>query len=298
VSDLPSRFSAHPATREHAEGILAVGIARDIADVGYPDYALDDVHEELAEADDGWVVTGETGQVVAYALLEGGDARVAVHPEACGEGIGTWLRERMEEKRGSGVIRQQVAGSNDPARRLLLDAGYATEQHYFRMVRDLDGDLAEVPWPEGVDAREYAPGADDVAAHALVQDAFTDIPGNVTRGFDEWRARSVAGAQFAPELSIVALDGDELAGVVLVDRWEDGQGYVSHIATARDWRGRGLGRALLAAALVGIRDAGLARAALDVNGRNESATRLYESVGMRVGSRAERYDKQLPGAAA
>jgi ribosomal protein S18 acetylase RimI-like enzyme len=82
--------------------------------------------------------------------------------------------------------------------------------------------------------------------------------------------------------------------VVLVNRWEDGQGYVSHLATARDQRGRGLGRALLAAALVKMRDEGLPRAALDVNGRNESATRLYESVGMRVGSRAERYDKQLP----
>jgi mycothiol synthase len=294
VSELSSRFSTHPATRDHAEGILAVGIARDIADVGYPDYALDDVYEELAAADDAWVVTDESGRVVASALLEGGGARVAVHPDACGEGIGTWLRERMEEKRGAGVIRQHVAGSNDPARQLLLRAGYSTEQHYFRMVGELDGELAEVTWPDGVDVRRYTPGDDDAAAHALVQDAFTDIPGNVTRGFDEWRARSLGGAQFAPELSTVALDGDRLAGLVLCNRWEDGQGYVSHIATARDWRGRGLGRALLAGALVGMRDAGLPRAALDVNGRNESATRLYESVGMRVGSRAERYDKQLP----
>lgn len=298
MNDLSSRFNTHPATRDHAEGILAVGIARDIADVGYPDYALDDVHEELAEAEDAWVVTDESGSVVAYALLEGGDARVGVHPDACGEGIGTWLRERMEEKRGAGVIMQYVAGSNDPARRLLIEAGYSTSQYYFRMVRDLDGELAEAAWPAGVEVRPYALGGDDAAAHALVQDAFTDIPGNVTRGFDEWRARAVAGAQFAPELSIVALDGGRLAGVVLCDRWEEGQGYVSHIATARDWRGRGLGRALLAAALVGMRDSGLPRAALSVNGRNESATRLYESVGMRVGSRAERYDKQLPDAAA
>lgn len=270
-----------------------MGIARDIADVGYPDYAIEDVHEELDEAEDAWVVTDESGRVVASALLTGGDARVAVHPEACGAGIGTWLRERTEEKRGAGVIRQYVAGSNDPARRLLLDACYSTEQHYFRMVRELDGEAAELAWPDGVEVRQYALGADDAAAHALVQDAFTDIPGNVQRGLDEWRARAVGGAQFAPDLSTVALDGDRLVGVVLCNRWEDGQGYVSHIATARDWRGRGLGRALLADALAKMRAVGLPRTALDVNGRNESATRLYESVGMRVGSRAERYDKQL-----
>jgi mycothiol synthase len=294
VKELSSRFITRRPTPEDAEGILAVGIARDIADVGYPDYALDDVLEELAEAEHAWIVTRDSGGVVASALLTAGDARVLVHPDACGQGIGTWLRERAEEALGEGTIRQYVAGSNDPARELLLDAGYLTEQHYFRMVGELDGKLAQVSWPEGVEVRPYERGSDDAAAHALVQDAFTDIPGNVERGFDDWRARSVGGAQFAPELSAVALDGESLAGVVLVNRWEDGQGYVSHLATARDWRGCGLGRALLAGSLAKMHADGLPRAALDVNGRNESATRLYESVGMRVGSRAERYEKQLP----
>jgi mycothiol synthase len=298
MKELSSRFRGREATREDAEGILAVGIARDIADVGYPDYALDDVLEELAEAGYARVVTDESARVVASGLLTHADARIAVHPDACGQGIGTWLRERVEEQLGEGTIRQYVAGSNDPARRLLLDAGYTTEQHYFRMVRDLDGELAEVPWPDGVEVRGYEPGPDDRAAHALIQDAFTEIPGNVERAFDDWRARSVGGAQFAPGLSAVAFDGDRLAGVVLANRWDDGQGYVSHLATARDRRGRGLGRALLAAALAKMRDGGLARAALDVNGSNESATRLYESVGLRVGSRAERYDKELSRRAA
>jgi ribosomal protein S18 acetylase RimI-like enzyme len=144
--------------------------------------------------------------------------------------------------------------------------------------------------------RPYAPGADDRAAHALVQDAFRDIPGNVERGFEQWRAAAVGGAQFAPDLSTVALadhGGGDFAGVALCERWEDGQGYLAYLATAREWRGRGLGRALLAASLAKMGAAGLSRAALNVNGRNESATRLYESVGMRVGFRAERYEKRL-----
>jgi mycothiol synthase len=288
VSDLSSRFHAREATPGDAEGILAVGIARDVEDIGYGDWAVEDVLEELAEAHATQVVT-EGGEVVAYALVEGGDLRVAVHPGACGKGIGTWLRE-WAEGLSEGVVRQEAAGSNDAARRLLEDAGYVAAQHFWRMTAGLEGPLPEVPLAQGVALRPYELGADDAAAYALVQDAFTDIPGNVARGFEEWRALAVGRSLFAPELSTVAGDS---AGVALCERWEDGQGYVAYLAVAREWRGRGLGRALLATSLVKMRAAGLPRASLSVNARNESATRLYESVGMRVAARSDRYEKRL-----
>jgi ribosomal protein S18 acetylase RimI-like enzyme len=293
VSNLSSGASVRPATPEDAEGILAVGVARDVEDLGYPDYSLDDVNEELAEADAAWVVAGGSGGILASALLTGGDARVLVHPDACGAGIGTRLLALLEgaaRERGERVIRQAVSGRNDPARRLLEAAGYRAEQYYWRMVRDLSEPVAPVAWPDGIEPRAYEPGADDAAAHALVQDAFKEIPGNVERSFDEWRSMSVGGAQFSHELSTVAGD---LAGVALCERWDDGQGYVAYLATAGEWRGRGLGRALLAESFAKMRSAGLARAVLNVNGRNEAATRLYRGLGMSEDWRAERYDKVL-----
>jgi ribosomal protein S18 acetylase RimI-like enzyme len=42
-----------------------------------------------------------------------------------------------------------------------------------------------------------------------------------------------------------------------------------------------------------MRAAGIEQAVLSVNARNGSATGLYESVGMRVGSRSDRYEKRL-----
>ena len=290
-----SNLSSRPATPDDAPGIFAVGVARDVEDLGYPDYSLDDVLEELAEADAAWVVSDEGGAVVASALLTGGDARVAVHPAACGAGIGRRLLALVEDaarERGEGVIRQHVAGANDAARRLLLVAGYSTEQYYWRMMRDLSEPLPAASWPDGIEPRAYAPGADDAPAYGLVRDAFREIPGNVDRDFESWRAVAVGRSQFAPELSTVAGD---FAGIALCERWEDGQGYVAYLATARDWRGRGLGRALLADSFARMRAAGLTRAVLSVNGRNESATRLYRSIGMRVDWRAERYDKALRG---
>jgi mycothiol synthase len=279
MSELSSRFGARAAQPSDAEGILAVGLARDVEDIGHGDWELDDVLEELPEARESCVVS-EADRIVAYALLEGDDARIAVHPDACGQGIGTWLRE-WAEARGDGVIRQEASGSNDAARRLLERAGYTPAHHYWRMERDLGAPIEPVSWPEGAEARPYEP-ADAEAARELVEDAFRSIPGNVARA---WHDRAT------PELSTVAGD---FAGVALCERWEEGQGYVAYLATARDWRGRGLGRALLATSLEKMRAAGLERATLSVNARNESAARLYESVGMTLTARTDRYEKALP----
>src|SRR4051812_2628217 len=289
---LPAGFTTRSATPDDADAILAVGIARDIADVGEPDWSLEDVHEEMAETASSTVVEDAAGAVVAFAFLQGEEGRVNVHPEATGQGIGDFLREHLEtlaREAGASELRQQIFGADDAARELLGNAGYEVDQHFWRMVRELDGSEEEPDWPDGAEPRPFAPSRDEQAAHELVQDAFTDIPGNVVRPFEEWRPRAY-GAQFAPELATVAGD---MAGVALAERWEGTDGYLSYLAVARDWRGRGLGRALLQGTLRKFADAGLKRGILGVNARNESATELYRSVGMEVTFRADRFVKRL-----
>jgi ribosomal protein S18 acetylase RimI-like enzyme len=262
-----------------------VGVARDIADLGAPDWTLEDVLDEMADAAAAWVAGHEGGAVVAAALLESdGWARVIVHPDACGRGFGTHLRELVEAAAPSGsVLHQEVPGSNDAARALLESAGYHPDQHYWRMVLPLDAPVAPAPWPPGVSTRSYS--AEDLPeAEALVRSSLPDLTGNLT------------ARRLATELSTVARTDAEgsLAGAVLCERRETGQGFVAYLAVAPDWRGRGLGRALLSGALGQMRSAGLDSAALGVNGANRSATALYESVGMRIESRADRYAKRLP----
>src|SRR4051794_15420677 len=105
---------------DDAPAILAIVTARDVEDLGFPDYTLEDVQQELADSREGCVVV-DGGAVVAFAMLEGESARVAVHPDACGRGIGTSLLHWAEER---GAVRQPVFGSNDAARRLLERAGW------------------------------------------------------------------------------------------------------------------------------------------------------------------------------
>jgi mycothiol synthase len=298
---LPDTYAARPPTPSDAEAILAVRIARDLADVGQPDWTLGDVRDEMAHPRvdlerDGLVVTDAAGEVVAFALLIGADARIAVHPDAERHGIGGFLSEQVERRAraaGAAMVRQEVMSANGEARSLLEAAGYEIEQHYWRMERVLDGGAPAPAWPAGIGVRLFERVGDDRAAYALVSAAMADIPGNTERTFEEWHSRAL-GESLAPELSTVAYAGDgSIAGIALCRRWDDGDGYVDYLAVAHQWRGRGLGRALLAASMRRFAGEGMRRAVLWVNGGNESATRLYRNAGMEVAFRADRYVKRL-----
>jgi ribosomal protein S18 acetylase RimI-like enzyme len=290
---MPSRV--RPPLEDDAANVLQVILARDVADLGVPDFTLEDLQADWAtpglNLEHDVRVADAGGAIRGYAILLGDDAVVIVHPEAEGEGTGTALRrwaEARASERGTSVLRQFAYGTNDGARRLLHDAGYAPAQHYFR----LRADLGRVPAPLEVRLREFEPG-DEAAVHRLIEDAFTEIDGHTPSTLDEWRAKSIAKAGHDPRLWLVAEDEQGLTGAALGERWENDTGYVAELGVAARARGRGLGRALLLGLFAAFRRAGLKHAELSVHGRNRGALALYESVGMRSTWEAERWEKAL-----
>lgn len=285
-----------PPGRDDADSVLQVIVARDVADLGAPDFTLDDLRADWATPGlelehDVRVAPGEGGEIRGYAILLGDDAVVVVHPEAEGQGTGTVLRrwaEARASERGTSVLRQFAYGSNDGARRHLRAAGYEPAQHYFR----LRADLGDVPAPAEVPLRQFE--SDDAAAvHRLIEEAFREIEGNTPQTLEEWRAKGIDKASHDPALWLLAEDEGGVVGAALGERWESGTGYVGELAVARRGRGRGLGRALLLGLFAAFRRAGLSHAELSVHGRNRGALALYESVGMRSTWEAERWEKAL-----
>jgi ribosomal protein S18 acetylase RimI-like enzyme len=291
---MPARL--RPPSFDDAEAVLAVILARDVADLGSPDFTLEDLRADwatpgLALADDARVA-GRPGEVRGYAVLLGDDAIVLVHPEAEGHGDGTVLRRWAEARageRGTAVLRQFAYGTNDRGREHLRAAGYEPAQHYFR----LRADLSEVPGPADAALRTFAGARDEAAVHALIQDAFAEIDGHELVPLERWRAKTIAKEGHDPSLWLVLEDEEGLAGAALGERWEDGTGYVAELAVAARARGRGHGRTLLVGLFDAFRRVGLTHAELSVHGRNRSALRLYESVGMRATWQAERWEKPL-----
>jgi putative acetyltransferase len=85
-----------------------------------------------------------------------------------------------------------------------------------------------------------------------------------------------------PELSRVALRGEELVGAVLCGH--DGRrGLLYHLAVRPDCRGQGVGRKLVAECLTGLRAAGIRRALIlvaadNVDGRAFWLARGFEEI--------------------
>jgi mycothiol synthase len=290
---VPARL--RPPHDADADAVLALIIARDIADIGMPDFTLDDLRADWAtpgvDLEHDARVSAPNGTIRGYAILLGDDAIVMVHPDAEGEGDGTVLRRWAEARaaeRGTGVLRQFAAGSNDRARAHLRAAGYKPAQLYFR----LRADLAAVPPAPEAPLRTFT-AADEAAVHALIQEAFTEIEGHVHQPLETWRGKTVAKERHDPSLWLLLEDDEGLAGAALGERWDDGVGYVAELAVATRARGRGHGRTLLLGLFDAFRTAGLAHAELSVHGRNRGALRLYESAGMQPTWQAERWEKAL-----
>jgi len=281
-----------------ADVVLELIIARDIADLGRPDYTLEDVQADWAApgidlARDAWIAE-EDGIALGYALLDDrGAALITVPPLSEGRGVGTLLREAAEARaleRGEALVRQFVPTGNERARAQLLEAGYWPAYSYFRMRMELAG---APPAPADVPVRAFSRGPDDAPVHALVEEAMAGVSGNEPRSLESWQAAKVDKDGWDPSLWLLHEDADGLAGVILCERWEDGVGYVDYLAVAPRVRGQGLGRAMLLHGLAALRDAGLTVAELSVQGENASATRLYESIGMRPVWAIERWEKAL-----
>jgi RimJ/RimL family protein N-acetyltransferase len=78
--------------------------------------------------------------------------------------------------------------------------------------------------------------------------------------------------------TLVAVTGAELIGSLVVEPSRHGFGEIG-MAVAREWRGRGVGSALLAAAIEWAHDRGLHKLSLGVFAHNTAAIELYRKFG-------------------
>jgi mycothiol synthase len=276
--------------------VLRVLLARDVADFGYPDFTIEDLHADWEtpglELERDARVVEHGGEIVASSLLLGDDALIYVHPDACGRGLGTALREHAEERaleRGTAVLRQFVPMGNEAAAPLLLDAGYWPVQHYLRMRIELE----DAPRHADGATRAFDRDHDEIAVHALMQECLSEVEGFIAEPLETWRRQRIDKKRWDPALWLVLEDGDGVAGAALGERWDGGLGYVAQRGVAPRARGHGHGRTLLLALFEAFRADGLRRVELSVHGANRGAARLYESVGMTASWEAQRWEKAL-----
>jgi mycothiol synthase len=276
-----------PATDADAPRAAELVVAVDIAEVGEPDYSLEDLYDEWREpgfdrARDAVVAEADDGTVIGYAHFRSGDLLAVVDPARHGEGAGSALldwAERRARERGEPRLRQGVGHRGTAARALLEARGFTVTRRYHRLERELA--------PAGEPAFKPYEGE---PLFALYEAAFSRLPDYVPRTEAAWTQRHLHAHNLDPLTSRVAPG----QGFALVRRWEDDVAYVELLAVHPDHAGRGLGSALLTAVFAAAARHGYRRSVLNVASDNPDALRLYERVGMVERWRIDDYHKPLP----
>jgi RimJ/RimL family protein N-acetyltransferase len=93
---------------------------------------------------------------------------------------------------------------------------------------------------------------------------------------------------------LVAIADDEIVGSLHVEQSRFGFGEIG-MMVARDWRGRGVGSALVAAAIEWGREHGLHKLTLSVFPHNEAAIRLYRKFEFAEEGRREKQMRRANG---
>ena len=241
--------------------------------------------------------------------------RGLVHPFRRQQGLGRRLLETGYHRAtdyldtiGLGQVRFQCEAREveEDRKALFKSFGLKPVRHFVNLARPLNGNLPPVQMPDGIRLRTFDPAQDAEVVWRVDQEAFLDHWG-YTEGrledFLHWMKRPY----IRPELWLLA--EEEATGKVVglglneIDpHWiaETGrqEGYVDTLAVLREYRGQGLGTAILAQSLHALRQAGMEAAHLHADAENlTGAMRIYERAGFRLRKTVIAYQKVIQEAA-
>lgn len=298
-------------TSHHADGILVVETMEEFTN----SYR----HLDNCDLDTDLVVVEQGGRPVGYCRVTWwvesatGD-RILVHseflrPEARGAGVLAalceWGERRLTEislerplERPQHLIAYVDSGETERLG-LLEGRGYRRTQTFVEMTRSLHEPFPEVRLPEGLEIRPVEPTLLRAVWEADDR-AFRDHVGHSEPTEESYR-RWLAWPLADPGLWKVAFDGDAIAGQVLnyVNEEENTlfarrRGYTESISVQREWRGRGVARALIVESMRMFSDMGMDEVSLGVHTDNPTgAFGLYTGLGYRIISTAHEMRRPL-----
>ncbi len=317
-------YTWRAARREDAPALYRYSIDMDAADdttyAGEPDEIQRDFDDPASSSETdtliavtpegqvaalGWVFLDPQAERQRRAFLWGG-----VHPQHRRRGLGSamlrWL-ERRGIQRLSGYQdelprRLQVNAPSTAADRIHLfeQHGFEARRYYFKMRRDLSLASPAQPVPTGLRLVNWTLELDEAVREAT-NEAFRDHWGSEPLSAERWALHFTHASTFHPELSFVALDGEQVAGACLCqvhteDNARQGlrEGWIDSLAVRRSWRGRGLAASLLDRSMSSFKTNGMEYAGLFVDTENlTGALRLYNRLSFRAVQRTIAYYKDM-----
>jgi ribosomal protein S18 acetylase RimI-like enzyme len=296
------RLTWRPAAAEDVPALARLHAAAEEIDRTGEHYGEADLAEELAEptldlALDTLAAVAPGGDLVAWGSVRaaaevrdvdriwlGGVVHPAVRRRGLGRRLIDWQERRggeLHRARHPGTPGELLVGVYDTVashQALVRAAGFSAARWFDDMERDLGTELPPLPAvPPGLRLVPYDSGYDEEVRLAH-REAFADHWGSTAPDPERWRHWYTGSQSFRPEVSLLVLDGEEVAA------------YLLSYFFAADERATGVREA----ALHRYRDAGYQRAALDVDSENATgALGLYQRLGFVVDHRSVTWRKPL-----
>lgn len=296
--DLLAGYELRAPTPNDLDAVAAVVIADELEGAGQVVLGADFVRGEWSRvgdlATDSWVAVDGAGVIVGYAQVTLEDPDVArswgvVHPEHRGQGIGTSLLDRIEERASELSatpsllrFRHAINARDDAAAAMLRSRGLGPVHHFWHMQIDLVQPVKPARSPEGIEIDGIEPDRDLPAIHALLDQAFVDDRSHHPAPLDRWVEEETSSPNYDPAMWLLARDAGVPVGVLTASSAED-RGWVDYLAVAASHRGRGIGAALLRRSFAMFGDRKIRRVLVSVDAQNPTgATAVYERAGMRI----------------
>lgn len=312
-----------PATKEDLDGVCEIIRAYSLDMFGVDNNAKRNV--EMTWGQPGFQVSTDTrvavtseGRIIGYAEVEDTEEPyvkvgcwLRVHPEFRELGLEpeflSWIEERASEAisqapEGTRVtVSQGVPDDDVRVKRLFEDRGYSVIRYFMQMTVELDHDIPDPVWAQGVSVRAFVLEDDlEQTVHAF-RDSFQDHWGHVEKSFEEelkqWDYWIRSDEQFDPTLTFLAMAGDEIVGFASCDPTfpeDPDMGYVAVLGVCRAWRRQGIALALLHHSFREFQQRGQKRAGVGVDATSlTGAHKLYEAAGMKPTRQINVFEKEL-----
>jgi len=289
-------FQLRPVTFTDLDAVYALIAQQNGADFGSALLSREELRQRWQDADFSLATQTQAafstdGQLMGYAEIRPYHPKhfllqLYLSPAATSHDVGQRLIAALEANLPTGTqLMNQTGGTNMPNQEVLTAAGFAQGLTFLMMEIELNEPPPKPVWPEEIVVRPFQPNQDEQTTYLTDEAASRDKGYANPLSFEKWAKRmGLHAEEFDPSLWFLACHKEEVVGVALnMYLPEQNYGVIDHLGVQRQWRGQGMGLALLRHSFATFFARGITKLKLNVDsGSLTNAPRLYEKAGMKT----------------
>jgi GNAT superfamily N-acetyltransferase len=298
-----NKYSVRPASPTDIEDVYALVAKQNTLDYGSASKSMDDLRKswQSLNLEDDTCIAYAAGKLAGYAELLDNDSPFIYLQDRNNIDLAFQLLTILEQKaayRKKDRVNMftRISENNKTLLQLFASNGYKSNLSFLIMEFVIEQSPPRPEWIDGISVRPFIKNHDEQATYRADEEAAEDKGYHDPLSYEGWAKRMRMDQEsFDQDLWFLASQDHEIVGVALnLYHKESDTGWVDHLGVRREWRKRGIGKALLLHSFGEFYKRGICRIKLSVDSKSlTNAPRLYESVGMSTVQQYHIYRKEI-----